>query len=256
MIPMWMRVLSVHVHRSIGASTINLASDPKPSKHHHKDPSIHSNNSSAPPSSRNSRQPLGSNSKAATASGKEDEGPSHLSTELKQELFRFCVKHGIPTLSESAKAISEHDCVQILRAASKMLQAPASGAARGGASAAGNEANVDVSDAGLKIRELERELRLALGAAEDIRALKAKVVQMIDRTRYEKELKLKAEADLVAVKKKMEIVADHMEKLMSNLKHEATAKIRSLEQLRVSEKNVSIWKGECWVEIDIVRLPY
>jgi hypothetical protein len=37
----------------------------------------------------------------------------------------------------------------------------------------------------------------------DIRALKAKVVQMIDRTRYEKELKLKAEADLASVKKKV-----------------------------------------------------
>jgi hypothetical protein len=42
-----------------------------------------------------------------------------------------------------------------------------------------------------------------LTTGADIRALKAKVVQMIDRTRYEKELKLKAEADLVSVKKKV-----------------------------------------------------
>jgi hypothetical protein len=40
----------------------------------------------------------------------------------------------------------------------------------------------------------------------------------------------------------MEIVADHMEKLMGNLKQEATHKIRALESLRVSEKNVHMWQ--------------
>eukprot|EP01037_Dinobryon_pediforme_P032453 gene32453-37394_t len=87
-----------------------------------------------------------------------------------------------------------------------------------------------------RIKELENELQLALGAAEDIRALKAKLLQMVERNRQEKEQRLRTELDLQHSKKKVEMLSDHMEKLMVHLKHESASKLRVVEQLRASEK--------------------
>ena len=95
-----------------------------------------------------------------------------------------------------------------------------------------------------RIKNLEFELRLALGAAEDIKALKAKLLQLVDRVRIEKENKLKAETELNTVKKKMAMLGDHMEKLMTYLKHEAAAKIRAVESLRTSERAAAKFKEE------------
>merc|ERR1711991_890675 len=87
-----------------------------------------------------------------------------------------------------------------------------------------------------RIKDLEEELKLALGAAEDIRLLKAKMNQLIDRIRTDKEIRQKLESDSKLNKKKIQMLSDHLEKLMTHLKHEAAAKIRTMEQLRVSEK--------------------
>ena len=87
-----------------------------------------------------------------------------------------------------------------------------------------------------RIKSLEDELRLALGAAEDIRALKAKMMQLIERIRVEKESRHRLDQENKQNKRKMEMLSDHIEKLMTHLKHEAAAKIRALEQLRASEK--------------------
>lgn len=96
-----------------------------------------------------------------------------------------------------------------------------------------------------RIKGLEGELRLALGAAEDIRALKAKLIQMVERNRLEKEHCIKAEDDLKGSKKKVEMLSDHLEKLMIHLKHEAAAKTRVVENLRVSEKELIRVKEKC-----------
>eukprot|EP01038_Epipyxis_sp_PR26KG_P007230 gene7230-9861_t len=96
-----------------------------------------------------------------------------------------------------------------------------------------NGNNLDLLD---RIKSLEDELRLALSAAEDIRALKAKLLQMVERIRVEKEYKLKAEDDLKHSKKKIDMLMDHIEKLMVHMKQEVAVKIRLTEQVRTSEK--------------------
>ena len=96
-----------------------------------------------------------------------------------------------------------------------------------------------------RIKSLEDELRLALGAAEDIKALKTKLVQMIDRIRSEKEARERQMFDLKTTRKKLLILTDHIEKLMSHLKHEAAAKIRALETLREQEKTTFLANQKC-----------
>jgi hypothetical protein len=136
-------------------------------------------------------------------------------------------------------------CVALLKASSKMLKEataggkkPASRSAtsgtRGGTASKAEQENQLLL---VRMKDLEVELKLALGAAEDIRALKAKLMQLVERCRVEKEAKIKADADLALTTKKMNMLADHLEKLMVHLKHEAAAKIRAMEQLRVADKD-------------------
>lgn len=96
-----------------------------------------------------------------------------------------------------------------------------------------------------RIHSLEQELRLALGAAEDIKALKSKLLQMIDRLRSEKEARDKQAFEIKTARKKLAILTDHIEKLMTHLKHEAAAKIRALETLREQEKTTLIANEKC-----------
>lgn len=101
-----------------------------------------------------------------------------------------------------------------------------------------DDAPVQGSDTELttKIRNLQDELRLALGAAEDIRALKGKLTQMIERVRAEKESKLKAEQEAQGFRKKTEMLSDHLEKLMAHLRHESATKLRLVKQLQEQEE--------------------
>merc|ERR1711991_248968 len=76
----------------------------------------------------------------------------------------------------------------------------------------------------------------AMNAAEDIKALKAKLLMMVDRIRSEKDTRDRLNYELKSTRKKLSILTDHIEKLMGHLKHEAAAKIRALENLREMEK--------------------
>lgn len=104
--------------------------------------------------------------------------------------------------------------------------------------------NCDDSELAARVQNLEEELRLALGAAEDIRALKTKAIQLVERIRLEKEDRLKAEGEVRSYVKKVEMLSDHIEKLMIHLKHEAAAKIKAVDQLRGSEKRNEILKSD------------
>lgn len=188
---------------------------------------------------------------------------------LKNEFAKFCIKNAInlPNLND-ASDMTDENCIEILLKTTKVIKAlkqsaevgsavatggtnskpptPGAAAAAGGSNSgaggshshSGNHSHGHGTEQELlaRIKNLEYELRLALGAAEDIKALKAKLLQMVERIRTEKESKLKAEAEAASVKKKMDMLGDHMEKLMTHLKHEAASKIRSMEQLRVSER--------------------
>ena len=105
-------------------------------------------------------------------------------------------------------------------------------------------ANCTDNELAARVQNLEEELRLALGAAEDIRALKAKAIQLVERIRLEKEDRLKAEGEVRTFVKKVEMLSDHIEKLMIHLKHEAAAKIKAVDQLRGSEKRYETLKGD------------
>merc|ERR1711991_392098 len=76
----------------------------------------------------------------------------------------------------------------------------------------------------------------AMNAAEDIKALKAKLLMMVDRIRSEKDTRDRLNYELKSTRKKLSILTDHIEKLMGHLKREAAAKIRALENLREMEK--------------------
>ena len=93
------------------------------------------------------------------------------------------------------------------------------------------------SDAELsaKVKNLQDELLVALNAANDIRALRGKLTQMIERVRIEKESKLKADMECANFRKKTEMLGDHMEKLMAHLRHESSTKLRLIKQLHDNE---------------------
>jgi hypothetical protein len=158
---------------------------------------------------------------------------------LREEFYKHCKKNKIfPELKE--KDMSVANCIKVLNStkAIKSKQAELT-----------ITANPTMSSETLqfteRIRLLEEELRLALGAAEDIRALKAKLLQMIERTRVEKEHKLRAEMDFSNARKKIEMLSEHMEKLMVHLKHEGAHKARIAEQHRLSERECNKVREKC-----------
>lgn len=167
-----------------------------------------------------------------------------LSSTLKKEFSKFCSKNGfIVNGIENPNAVDDEMCITILRLATKTLKKGRK--AEEGATTTTLTGNENESELATRIRNLESELRLALGAAEDIKALKSKLLQMIERIRIEKEHKLKSEQELLFTKKKIEILSDHIEKLMIFLKHEAAAKVRSTESLRQTEREVLRVKDKC-----------
>ena len=178
---------------------------------------------------------------------------SDLPAELKQEFLTYCAQHHALGVSFThAGQVTADACVSILRASSRLLLQNAAGThpqsrattsgttgARMGTSSSHQKSNDKEQALIVRIKDLESELKLALGAAEDIRALKAKLLQLVERVRIEKENKMKADAELVLTTKKMHMLSDHLEKLMTHLKHEAAAKIRAVEQLRVGDKEMA-----------------
>ena len=99
-------------------------------------------------------------------------------------------------------------------------------------------ADMEVLNLRTRIKDLEGELQMAYGLAEDIALLKKKMELLADRNRVEKEKCLKAESEGAFAKKKMEILADQLEKLMTHLKHEAAAKVKTQEQMRVNDRDL------------------
>lgn len=96
-----------------------------------------------------------------------------------------------------------------------------------------------------RIKQLEHELRLSSTSAQDIQALRAKVIHMNERIRIEKEYKYRAEGEVAAAQKKIDMLSSHMEKLVIHLKHEGAHKLRLAEQLRVAERENSALSEKC-----------
>lgn len=159
-----------------------------------------------------------------------------LSDHFKDEFTKFCdkisVEYEIPDPSE----LTEDSCLEILQHAIekfKTLKRKDTAGSMPRPIPQGSESELQN-----RVMNLEEELRLALNAAEDIRALKAKVVQLVGHIRHEKECRVKAETEVKLFHKKLNILSNHIEKLMAHLKHEATSKIKYMDQLKMSESEV------------------
>jgi hypothetical protein len=124
------------------------------------------------------------------------------------------------------------------RESTQSLPPPKSRTTTPGTRASTRGGDVYISKLHGRIRDLEGELQLALGLSADIALLKKKMEQLSERNRIEKEKCIKAENDGNFAKKKMEILADHLNKLMTHLKHEAAAKVRTQEKLRSHERDL------------------
>ncbi|CAM9676957.1 unnamed protein product, partial [Ectocarpus fasciculatus] len=85
---------------------------------------------------------------------------------------------------------------------------------------------------------------VAIGVATaDIMALKVKATQLVERLRQEKSARLKAERKTQKVAGKVQVLSDHIEKLMMFLKHEATQKAKAHEQQRRLQKELELVKA-------------
>ncbi|CAM9791942.1 unnamed protein product, partial [Ectocarpus sp. 8 AP-2014] len=71
-------------------------------------------------------------------------------------------------------------------------------------------------------------------------ALKVKATQLVERLRHEKSARLKAERKTQKVAGKVQVLSDHIEKLMMFLKHEATQKAKAHEQQRRLQKELEL----------------
>eukprot|EP01041_Mallomonas_annulata_P011303 gene11303-23655_t len=164
---------------------------------------------------------------------------SGFSDEFKEEFTKFCVNNNID-YDVSDGEMNETIFISILQKTSskmKILQKKQS-VTTSTPPVQPRLPQGSESELQTRVINLEEELRLALAAAEDIRALKAKIIQLVGHVRHEKENRLKSDSEAKLYLKKMNILSSHIEKLMAHLKHEATAKIKYMDQLKLSESDV------------------
>ncbi|KAJ1424535.1 hypothetical protein B484DRAFT_451487 [Ochromonadaceae sp. CCMP2298] len=150
--------------------------------------------------------------------------PDTCPSPLKEEFVAFCrATDTCPELQERDFTIAQ--CVKILRIQRKSFSL---------------EGGSIVSEARTMGSKKSTRTASTTGAGavnnglNDVKNLRAKVTQMNERIRIEKEYKYRAESDVVALQKKILMLSGHMEKLVLHLKHEGAHKLRLAEQLRVS----------------------
>jgi hypothetical protein len=161
--------------------------------------------------------------------------PPLLGNEL-LDLFHFCQKRSFKmgnTLKNVKKDIDEDSCMTVLRLVRKGINMQSKKIVE----LEGRGGDIPENEQMSRISNLEIELRVALKANDDVRALKMKLMQMVEKTRNEKDIRTRNEEDLFMNKKKMLMLSDHMEKLMNHLKLEATNKLKTVELLRLSERS-------------------
>lgn len=80
-------------------------------------------------------------------------------------------------------------------------------------------------------------IAVGLDGKSDTKALKSKMLAMMQKMRAEKESGQRHMEELQLIKKNLTSKNDHIERLMNHLKIEATSKLKIIEHLRVSEKS-------------------
>jgi hypothetical protein len=91
-----------------------------------------------------------------------------------------------------------------------------------------------------RAEQLEGELKLAVAAMDDVRAIKTKTAELAAKQRTEKELRQRSEEATSVANEKIALLTEHIEKLMTHLKHEAAAKSKAHNNQKETEKEISI----------------
>jgi hypothetical protein len=87
-----------------------------------------------------------------------------------------------------------------------------------------------------KAQDLEQDLRMALLASEDVRALKAKCKSLNNQLWLEKQARVDIETEKAAAVKKSDILYDQLEKLMFQFKLLSAAKMHESQAMHESRK--------------------
>lgn len=168
-------------------------------------------------------------------------GVEKLPIQLEEAFHKFCDIHSLyPDHKERFLTVAE--CMNILKLSmdgakrKKKVSSVDFSSAPTSAEGSGLRSTNTVNRLSERVRNLEEDLRIAEAAAKDADSMKSKLFQASDRIRIEKELKRALELELQATKKKVEMLGDHIEKLVVHIKREGAQKVRLAEQLRTSEK--------------------
>ena len=95
----------------------------------------------------------------------------------------------------------------------------------------------------LQVKNLESELKMALSASEDIRALKAKLKALVEQLRIEKERRLDEISKINKLDRKCLSYADHVETLLVNFRLVSRAKVRmGIREKRTRKRNSQLYK--------------
>jgi hypothetical protein len=95
-----------------------------------------------------------------------------------------------------------------------------------------NKPHCSESELETKYRNLVTEFRLSLNSSEDIRILKAKLLEIVTRSRQTREQCLEAQEEARKCKKMTDMVVCHLEKLVNHIKRESQLKAKQDENFR------------------------
>ena len=102
---------------------------------------------------------------------------------------------------------------------------------------ANSNLNLSENDMMTRINNLQIELLLAQKSKNDVKALKMKLMIMVEKIRNEKDLRMRTDDEIFLLKKKNSILNEHTDKLVNYLKREAITKLKTIDTLRRSEKS-------------------
>lgn len=160
---------------------------------------------------------------------------------LMQAFRSFCLEHDICT-NLNWEDLQDEDCKSILEEISSRLHSFEDQLAKSVVETNKKPSNLKLpklEEAMIeRIKALEEQLRAGSTTQTDSRALRAKLMYLVERTRVEKEQKVRAENEAGLLKKTIKMLSDHIEKLMSHLKHEAAGKVKILAKQRVNERKI------------------
>lgn len=95
-----------------------------------------------------------------------------------------------------------------------------------------------------RVAELQAQLDGAnVEAGNETDDLKLKVSKLADRARTERELRARAEKDLAKSKEQTEVLSEHIETLMMQIKQQASAKSQALKDLSSASREVDLLKS-------------